>query len=154
MSGRELVGSQAYLAPEQRRGFPPTARADLYAWGLVFLECLTGRRAGRGGPPEGAALQRDGREPVRMPRALLDHPLGTLLRRATVEEVAARDVTADGLLREVDACDVGGLRREDLVKPDELAIGAARRTEERPASAALPPGLAAAWMPEERTARR
>ncbi|WP_437297809.1 nSTAND1 domain-containing NTPase [Sorangium sp. So ce426] len=151
VSGRELVGSQAYLAPEQRRGFPPTARSDLYAWGLVFLECLTGRRAGRGGPPEGAALQRDGREPVRMPRVLLDHPLGTLLRRATVEEMAARDVTADGLLREVDACDVGGLRREDLVKPDELAIGAARSTEERAGSAALPPGLTAAWMPEERT---
>ncbi|MDC0680814.1 nSTAND1 domain-containing NTPase [Sorangium atrum] len=151
VSGRELVGSQAYLAPEQRRGFPPTARADLYAWGLVFLECLTGRRAGRGGPPEGAALQRDGREPVRMPRALLDHPLGALLRRATVKEIAARDVTADGLLREVDACDVGGLRREDLMKPDELAIGAARRTAERAGSAALPPGLAAAQMPEERT---
>ncbi|WP_437984360.1 nSTAND1 domain-containing NTPase [Sorangium sp. So ce117] len=151
VSGRELVGSQAYLAPEQRRGFPPTARSDLYAWGLVFLECLTGRRAGRGGPPEGAALQRDGREPVRMPRALLEHPLGTLLRRATVEEIAARNVTADGLLREVDACDVGGLRREDLVKHDELAIGAARRTEERASSAALPSALAAARMPEERT---
>ncbi|WP_437798870.1 nSTAND1 domain-containing NTPase [Sorangium sp. So ce693] len=151
VSGRELVGSQAYLAPEQRRGFPPTARSDLYAWGRMFLECLTGRRAGGGGPPEGVSLQRDGREPVRMPRALLDHPLGTLLRRATVKEIAARDVTADGLLREVDACDVGGLRREDLMKPDELAIGAARRTEERAGSAALPPGLAAAWMPEERT---
>ncbi|WP_437958415.1 protein kinase [Sorangium sp. So ce119] len=151
VSGRELVGSQAYLAPEQRRGFPPTARSDLYAWGLVFLECLTGRRAGRGGPPEGAALQRDGREPVRMPRVLLEHPLGTLLRRATVEGIAARDVTADGLVGEVDACDVGGLRREDLVKPDELAIGAARRTEGRAGGAALPPGLAAARMPEERT---
>ncbi|WP_437897864.1 nSTAND1 domain-containing NTPase [Sorangium sp. So ce124] len=151
VSSRELVGSQAYLAPEQRRGFPPTARSDLYAWGLVFLECLTGRRAGRGGPPEGASLQRDGREPARMPRALLDHPLGALLRRATAEEIAARYVTADGLLREVDACDVGGLRREDLMKPDELAIGAARRTEERAGSAALPPGLAAARMPEERT---
>ncbi|WP_437579926.1 nSTAND1 domain-containing NTPase [Sorangium sp. So ce887] len=150
VSGRELVGSQAYLAPEQRRGFPPTARSDLYAWGLVFLECLTGRRAGRGGPPEGAALQRDGREPVRMPRALLEHPLGPLLRRATAEEIAARDVTADGLLREVDACEVAGLRREDLVKPDALAIGAARRIEERAGGAALPPGLAAARMPEER----
>ncbi|XXY45167.1 protein kinase [Sorangium sp. So ce269] len=150
VSGRELVGSQAYRAPEQRRGFPPTARSDLYAWGLVFLECLTGRRAGHGGPPEGEVLQRGGREPVRMPRALLEHPLGITLRRATVADVAARDVSADGLLRELDACDVGGLRREDLVKPDELATGAARRTEERAGGAALPPGPGAARTPAER----
>ncbi|WP_437307307.1 nSTAND1 domain-containing NTPase [Sorangium sp. So ce388] len=148
VSGRELVGSQAYLAPEQRRGFPPTARSDLYAWGLVFLECLTGRRAGRGGPPEGEALQRGGREPVRMPPVLLEHPLGTTLRRATAADIAARDVTADGLLRELDACDVGGLRREDLVKPDALAI--ARRTEERAGGAALPPGPGATRTPAER----
>ncbi|MGK3967414.1 protein kinase [Sorangium sp. So ce118] len=150
VSGREILGSQAYLAPEQRRGFPPTARSDLYAWGLVFLECLTGRRAGHGGPPEGEVLQRGGREPVRMPRVLLEHPLGITLRRATVADVAARAVTADGLLRELDACDVGGLRREDLVKPDALAIGAARRTEERAGGAALPPGPGAARMPAER----
>ncbi|XYH98713.1 protein kinase domain-containing protein [Sorangium sp. So ce1128] len=150
LSGRDLLGSHAYLAPEQRRGFPPTARSDLYAWGLVFLECLTGRRAGHGGPPEGEALQRHVREPVRMPGVLLEHPLGAILRRATVEEVEARTVTADGLLRELDACDVSGLRREDLVKLDELAIGAARRTEERAGGAALPPGPGAARMPEER----
>ncbi|XYH98711.1 protein kinase domain-containing protein [Sorangium sp. So ce1128] len=150
LSGRDLLGSHAYLAPEQRRGFPPTARSDLYAWGLVFLECLTGRRAGHGGPPEGEVLQRGGPEPVRMPGVLLEHPLGAILRRATVADVAARDVTADGLLRELDACDVGGLRREDLVKLDELAIGAARRTEERAGGAALPLGPGAARMPAER----
>ncbi|WP_437679094.1 nSTAND1 domain-containing NTPase [Sorangium sp. So ce131] len=113
----ELVGSQGYLAPEQRRGFPATARSDLYAWGLVSLECLTGRRAGGEASTEGGALPPDGSEPVRMPPALLGHPLGAVLRRATVEDVAARAVTADGLLRELDACEVDGLGREDLLKP-------------------------------------
>ncbi|HTN92751.1 MAG TPA: protein kinase, partial [Sorangium sp.] len=125
VSGRELLGSQAYLAPEQRRGFPPMTRSDLYAWGLVFLECLTGRRPGCGGPPDGADLERDGREAAQLPPALLDHPLGALLRRATIEDVAARTVTADGLLRELDACEVHDLRRDDLVKPDAPAAGAA-----------------------------
>ncbi|WP_433932789.1 protein kinase [Sorangium cellulosum] len=116
-SGRELLGSQAYLAPEQRRGFPPMARSDLYAWGHVFLECLTGRPAGCGGSLDGADLQHDGGTPAPLPPALLDHPLGALLRRATIEDVAARAVTADGLLRELDACAMDELRRQDLIKP-------------------------------------
>ncbi|WP_437307304.1 nSTAND1 domain-containing NTPase [Sorangium sp. So ce388] len=136
-SGTELVGSQAYLAPEQRRGFPPIARSDLYAWGLVFLECLTGRRLGRSLSPDGDALQLERGEPGRLPRALLDHPLGALLRRATIEDVAARAVTADGLLSELDACEVAGLRREDLIL-DGAPGGAGTRREEAagPASTA------------------
>ncbi|WP_438026673.1 nSTAND1 domain-containing NTPase [Sorangium sp. So ce233] len=119
----ELVTWRAYAAPEQLRGYPPTARSDLYAWGLVFLECLTGRHAGRGRSPEGGALQPDRGEPVRVPGALLEHPLGAILRKTTVEDVAARDVTADGLLCELDACEVSDLRREDLI-PNDAPSGA------------------------------
>ncbi|HTN88039.1 MAG TPA: protein kinase, partial [Sorangium sp.] len=142
-SGTELVGSQAYLAPEQRRGFPPIARSDLYAWGLVFLECLTGRRLGRGLPPDGDALQLERGEPGRLPRALLDHPLGVLLRRATIEDVAARAVTADGLLSELDACEVHDLRREDLIldAPPNSA-GASREEAAGPGEAAGPAPIA------------
>ncbi|AUX40495.1 uncharacterized protein SOCE26_018960 [Sorangium cellulosum] len=121
-SGVDLVGSQVYLAPEQRRGFPPTARSDLYTWGLVALECLTGRRVGCEVCSNGGALPPESREPTRMPPALLEHPLGALLRRVTVEDVAARDVTAGGLLRELDACVVNGLRREDLLQPGAPAF--------------------------------
>ncbi|WP_437928033.1 protein kinase [Sorangium sp. So ce291] len=128
-SGTELVGSQAYLAPEQRRGFPPIARSDLYTWGLVFLECLTGRRPGRSLSPDGDALQLARGEPGRLPRALLDHPLGALLRRATIEDVAARAVTADGLLPELDACEVAGLRSEDLILQGAPSSAGARREE-------------------------
>ncbi|MGK3967417.1 protein kinase [Sorangium sp. So ce118] len=142
-SGTELVGSQAYLAPEQRRGFPPIARSDLYAWGLVFLECLTGRRLGRGLSPDGDALQLEHGEPGRLPRALHDHPLGALLRRATIEDVAARAVTADGLLSELDACEVAGLRREDLIlegAPSSAGTGRAEAASRAPGQhAAIPP---------------
>ncbi|XXY45169.1 protein kinase [Sorangium sp. So ce269] len=149
VSGRELVGSQAYLAPEQRRGFPPMARSDLYAWGLIFLECLTGRRSGRGGSPGGADLHGLSHEPARLPPALLEHPLGAILREATIEDVAARTATADGLLRELDACDAHELRREDLVTPDAPATGAARAPGERADSAAPPLEKAAALPPAE-----
>jgi serine/threonine protein kinase len=40
-----LVGTAAYLAPEQVRGEPITPAADIYALGLVLIEALTGRRA-------------------------------------------------------------------------------------------------------------
>ncbi|XYH98714.1 protein kinase domain-containing protein [Sorangium sp. So ce1128] len=149
VSGRDLLGSQAYLAPEQRRGFPPMARSDLYAWGLVFLECLTGRRAGSGGSPGGADLQRDGREPAQLPPALRDHPLGAILRQATIEDVAARAVTAEGLLRELDACEVHDLRRDDLVTPDAPATGAAPAPAERADSDEPPLALGTPTMPAE-----
>lgn len=40
-----VIGTAAYLAPEQVRGEPATPAADIYALGLVFLEALTGIRA-------------------------------------------------------------------------------------------------------------
>ncbi|HTN84313.1 MAG TPA: protein kinase [Sorangium sp.] len=135
-AGEALLGWQDYAAPEQLRGFQPTGRSDLYAWGLVFLECLTGRRRRCGSSPEAGGVQREGRATARFPAALLDHPLGALLRRATVEEMATRDVTADSLLRELDACQVDGLRREDLIRPDAPSGAEVRREEGRGARAA------------------
>jgi serine/threonine protein kinase len=42
---REFLGTPLYASPEQLAGEKATARSDLYAWGLVFLECLTGRHS-------------------------------------------------------------------------------------------------------------
>ena len=40
-----LIGTAAYLAPEQVRGQQPAPPADIYALGLVALEAITGQRA-------------------------------------------------------------------------------------------------------------
>lgn len=53
----DTIGSPAYLSPEQVSGDQPTAAVDVYALGLVLLECLTGVRAYVGTPVE-AALAR------------------------------------------------------------------------------------------------
>ena len=49
-----LVGTPGYMAPEQAAGRPVDARADIYAWGLLARELLTGERE----PTTGLAVAR------------------------------------------------------------------------------------------------
>lgn len=57
-----LIGTAAYLSPEQVLGRPVSQAVDVYALGLVLLECLTGRLEYGGGPLE-AAIARLHRPP-------------------------------------------------------------------------------------------
>ncbi|WP_437672099.1 TOMM system kinase/cyclase fusion protein [Sorangium sp. So ce131] len=106
----ESIGTPAYASPEQLRGLTLTPSSDLYAWGLVFLECLTGQRIMQGETVAEVMFHQLSPQPVPIPPAIADHPLGRLLRRATAKEPAMRDVTTDGLLRELEACDLSEVR--------------------------------------------
>ena len=65
----------SYAAPEQLRGELPSTRSDLYSWGLIFLECLTGEIAMRGASPQEVLMRQLGPEPVPIPPGLADRRL-------------------------------------------------------------------------------
>ncbi|MER6787615.1 protein kinase [Streptomyces sp. NPDC000658] len=87
-----LVGTAAYLSPEQVLGHPVGRPSDVYALGLVLLECLTGRLEYDGGPLE-AAIARLHRAPV-LPGGL-PAELAGLLRDMTALDEFARPSAVD-----------------------------------------------------------
>ncbi|MFI9568978.1 serine/threonine-protein kinase [Streptomyces rishiriensis] len=87
-----LVGTAAYLSPEQVLGRPVGRPADVYALGLVLLECLTGRLEYGGGPLE-AAIARLHRPPE-LPGALPGE-LAVLLRDMTALDEQSRPSALD-----------------------------------------------------------
>ncbi|HEY2192545.1 MAG TPA: serine/threonine-protein kinase [Actinomycetospora sp.] len=85
-----VIGTASYLSPEQVRGQPVGSASDVYALGLVLLECITARREYPGNALE-AAVARLHRPPDIPPD--LPAPLGGLLVAMTRDEPAERPTT-------------------------------------------------------------
>jgi hypothetical protein len=86
-----VLGTAAYLSPEQLGGGAIGPQADVYALGLVALETITGQRVFPGGSVE-SALARLSRDPW-IPEEL-PGPWRELLRAMTARDPAERPTSA------------------------------------------------------------
>ena len=86
-----ILGTAAYMSPEQARGKPADKRADIWAFGCVLYEMLTGQRAFDGQGVSETLARVIEREPdwARLP-ATLSPALRTYLRRCLQKDPRQR----------------------------------------------------------------
>jgi hypothetical protein len=88
-----LMGTAAFVSPEQAEGRPPAPASDVYSLGLVLVEALTGRRVFTGSVVESvmARLTRDPEIPASIGAGWADL-LTRMTSRAPEDRPAAADV--------------------------------------------------------------
>jgi len=105
-----LIGTLAYMSPEQITGAPISIAADLYALGVTLFEAVTGRLPFLG--PDFVAQHLG--EPVPSPTAIapdLASGWDAILLDLLVKNPHDRTPTLGDLRRQLEALDLGGLPR-------------------------------------------
>lgn len=109
--GGTSIGTPAYMAPEQAAADPDTDhRADLYSYGILAYELLSGNPPFHGRPPQALLTA----HMAEKPRSLQDlapnvpPPLARLVMRCLEKSPADRPPTATAILDVLDRLDISG----------------------------------------------
>lgn len=116
---QESLGTPSYSAPEQLRGEPPSAKTDLYVWGLVFIECMTGNPAMSGSSLASIFHKQLSPSNVPLPIEIVGHPLAALLQRVLQKKPAERMESAAAVYGELQRINVGNILSSPTAKNDE-----------------------------------
>jgi serine/threonine-protein kinase len=98
----QVVGTPAYLSPEQVKGDPATPRSDVYSLAVVLYECLAGTRPFAGTNPIDVARAHLDDEPPPLP-SFVAPPLAAFVLAAMVKDPAIRPARADEFARRLRA---------------------------------------------------
>ena len=111
-----IVGTLAYMSPEQAEGKPIDVRSDIFSFGAVFYEMLTGKKAFDADSSGAllAALMRDNPKPVSDLRRDVPSELRSIVSRCLKKNPADRYASGTELLNELK-------RSRDLLFPDSGA---------------------------------
>jgi serine/threonine protein kinase len=94
-----VLGTPAYMSPEQVVGGPIDGRTDLYAMGLVLAECIEGAVVMGEGNPVKIALQHAAPEPIVLGPRVLGSPLRAAIARAVSKNPGERPQSAREMLQ-------------------------------------------------------
>jgi len=109
------ICSPSYSAPEQLRGAPVSQKFDIYAWGLVLLECLGGKAVITGHSQRQLVQQQISDDEIPIPAGLASHPLAALLRQVLHKDGRQRIGDTELLQRQ--------FLQLDLAVPDDYRQG-------------------------------
>ncbi|MCP3102388.1 serine/threonine-protein kinase [Myxococcus sp. K15C18031901] len=154
-----LLGTPAYMAPEQKRGVPSDARSDQYSYCVALHEALYGRRPFTGPGDKSAPAPADGGAMARPPR---DSDVPAWIHKALLQGLAEnpdeRHASMDALLRQLSEVPGARLRRASLVASAALVLvvgGAAlHRSTSGDPCAGTEQSLTGVWDPARKDAVR
>jgi len=97
------VGTVVYMSPEQARGDPINARSDIFSFGAVLFELLTGVRPFRGGTLAGQfdAILHSTPPPVRTLAPAVSLELEAVVNKAVEKDRNARYPTIAEMRRDL-----------------------------------------------------
>jgi formylglycine-generating enzyme required for sulfatase activity/dienelactone hydrolase len=99
-----VIGTAAYMSPEQARGGDANSRSDVFSFGVVLYEMLCGRRPFTGATTADvmASVLRAAPEPARLVRTDIPLALDRILTRCLERDPDARYASGAELLQDVE----------------------------------------------------